>query len=107
MTRFYGSVGYGISKEIRPGVWDEEIVEQQYYGDVTRDAVNMKDNEQVSPDVLLGNAFSIVADAFAYNHVSEIRYITYAGVLWKVQSVEIKAPRLNIRVSGVYNGSTT
>ena len=36
MPKFYGNIGYAISKETAPGVWVEDIVEHKYSGDVYR-----------------------------------------------------------------------
>ena len=107
MARFYGRVGYADqSIEAEPGVWVEVIVERLYYGDVIRNARNLREGENLHPDLSVQNSISIVADAYANDHFHAIRYVEWAGVLWTVSSVEVQSPRLLLRLGEVYNGPT-
>ena len=106
MTRFYGKIGYGESVETAPGVWVDQIVEYLYYGDVFRNARNLKEGEHLNPDLTVQNSISIVADAYANEHFFAIRYVEWAGTLWTVSSVEVQSPRLLLRLGEVYNGQT-
>ena len=36
MAKFFGKIGYAVRMEIRPGVWDDEITEREYFGDLLR-----------------------------------------------------------------------
>ena len=36
MAKFYGQVGYAESVETTPGVWEEQIVERDYCGDLIK-----------------------------------------------------------------------
>lgn len=106
MARFYGRVGYGESVEHAEGVWEDEIVEHSYFGDVIRNARNLKEGENLNPDLSVQNSISIVADAYANDHFFAIRYVEWAGALWTVSSVEVQSPRLLLRLGEVYNGPT-
>lgn len=106
MARFQGEVGYGESKETSPGVWEDSMIEFPYYGDVIRDQLNLEEGPGVNQDIAVGNAFSIVADKQAVDHFHKIRYVRWMGTLWSVTSVEIRSPRLILRIGGVYNGPT-
>jgi hypothetical protein len=106
MAKFYGKIGYGESKETAPGVWEDEITERSYYGDVIRNARYLREGEYVNNDLSVGNSISIVADAYANEHIFAIRYVEWAGALWTVQMVEVQSPRLLLRLGGVYNGPT-
>lgn len=106
MARFYGRVGYGESVEQAPGVWVDEIVEHSYYGDVIRNARNLKQGENLNADLSVQNSISIVADAYANDHFFAIKYVEWAGTLWTVSSVEVQSPRLLLRLGEVYNGPT-
>ena len=106
MTRFFGRVGYGQSVETAPGVWEDEIVERPYYGDVVRDARNLREGENLNFDLNVQNQVRIVADAYANEHFFAIRYVEWAGVLWTVPSVEVQSPRLLLSLGEVYNGPT-
>lgn len=102
--KYYGIIGYGMTVEKNPGVYEEEITERSYFGDITRSSIKAQTGSKVNEDVLFSNDFSIVADPFAFENFSFIRYIVYAGVKWRVTNVEIQYPRLIISVGGVYNG---
>jgi hypothetical protein len=106
MTRFFGRIGYGESVETAPGVWEDQIVEYSYYGDVIRNARNLREGENLNFDLNVQNSISIVADAYANEHFFAIRYVEWAGVLWTVSSVEVQSPRLLLRLGEVYNGHT-
>lgn len=106
MARFFGRIGYGEPAETAPGVWVDAIVERSYYGDVIRNARNMREGENLNVNLSVQNAISIVADAYANNHFFAIRYVEWAGALWTVTSVEVQSPRLLLRLGEVYNGPT-
>jgi hypothetical protein len=106
MARFFGRVGYGVPIETAPGVWVDEIVEHSYYGDVVRNARNLREGENLNFDLSVQNSISIVADAWANDHFFAIRYVEWAGALWTVSSVEVQSPRLLLRLGEVYNGPT-
>jgi hypothetical protein len=104
MARFFGRVGYGGTVETDPGVWEDNIVERSYFGDVVRSQRNLREGENLNNDLSVQNSISIVADAFANEHFFDIRYVEWAGALWTVQSVEVQSPRLLLRLGEVYNG---
>ncbi len=104
MAKFYGKIGYAMTKETTPGVWVEEIVERSYYGDVIRNIRRLQGSENLNDDINVSNEISIVADAFANQNFHSMRYVEYMGAKWKVSSVEVKYPRLILNIGGVYNG---
>lgn len=104
MAKFYGKVGYGETIESAPGVWVDRITEYTYYGDVIRNTRRLVDGESLNNDLTVGNSISIVADAYAREHFFAMRYIQWAGTLWTISDVEVKSPRLVLRLGGVYNG---
>jgi hypothetical protein len=106
MAKFYGKIGYGETVELNesPGVWQDIIVEYDYYGDVIRNTMKTQEGEKLNNDISVGNSISIVADAYANNHFFAIRYVEWAGTLWTVTDVEVQSPRLILRLGGVYNG---
>lgn len=106
MARFYGEVGYGETVEKAAGVWEDNVVEHSYYGDVVRNTKRTREGESVNDDFTIGHSISIVVDAYASEHFSAIRYVKWAGTRWKVTEVEVQSPRLLLRLGGVYNGPT-
>lgn len=106
MSKWYGKVGYGIMSEVRPGVWEDAIIERSYYGDMTRVASSSEQSESVNNNIQLKHNISIVADAYALQNYTLIKYITIMGVRWVVRSIEVQRPRLELSIGGVYNGPT-
>ena len=106
MARFFGEIGYGESVEnpTDSGIWVDEITEFQYYGDVIRNTRLLQDGETLNDNISVGNSISVVADEYANEHFHAIRYIRWAGALWTVRNVEVKAPRLILSLGEVYNG---
>lgn len=106
MSKWYGMVGYGWTEEVRPGVYVEQIVERPYYGDLIRNTKSAEQGESLNDDIEIRNDLSIVADAYAYQNFHLMKYATFMGVRWKVRSVEVTHPRLELSIGGVYNGPT-
>lgn len=107
MARFFGKIGYSLgSVDMGDGVWANEVVERDHFGDVIRNSRQLQTEEQVNPDITVGNSISIVADAYAQENFFAMRYIRWMGALWTVKSVEVERPRLILRLGGVYNGPT-
>ena len=104
MPKFYGNIGYAISKETDPGVWVEDIVEHKYSGDVYRNTRKLQSGNQVNDSIDISNEISILSDPFANENFHSMRYVTYMGAKWKVSSVEVRYPRLILTVGGLYNG---
>lgn len=104
MAKFYGKIGYGETVEIAPGVYEDVIVEKSYYGDVIRNTRRLQEGENLNSNITIGNSISIMADAYAYDHFFNIRYIWWAGTRWTVSDVEELRPRLILRMKEVYNG---
>ena len=106
MAKFYGQVGYAETLETRPGIHEEVVTERNYSGDVIRNTRKLEAGESINDNVVVNNNLSIVADSYAYHHFFAIRYVKWAGALWKVTSVEVQSPRLLLTIGGVYNGPT-
>lgn len=106
MAKFSGMIGFGEQKEVSNGVWDVEITERPYYGDVIRNSHRYKEADKVNSDLTLMNSISIVADAYLNANYFAIKYVEWAGVRWIVTHAEIDSPRLVLRLGSVYNGPT-
>lgn len=103
-ARFFGAVGYGHQVESAPGVMTVVIIERKLYGDVLRNSRQVRDGETLNKDLSVQNSISVVADAYANEHFFAIKFVEWAGVLWTVDEVTVQAPRLLLRLGGVYNG---
>lgn len=106
MAKYYGKVGYASTSETSPGVWKETITEREYYGELLRGTTSRRENasQQINENLVITNSISILADPFAYDNFSNIKYAELMGTKWIVSSVEIQYPRLLLTLGGVYNG---
>ena len=104
MAKFYGVIGYAVTKETAPGVWTEEIAEQSYYGDLTRNMRRLQDSGDLNDDINVANEISIVEDPYANANFHSMRYVAFMGAKWKISKVEVQYPRLILTLGGVYNG---
>lgn len=107
MAKFYGKIGYAISKEVTPGVWKDVIDEHCYYGDLIRNTRKIQSASQLNDDINIANEISILADPFACENSRFMRYVEFMGSKWKVTGVEVAYPRLILSIGGVYNGDST
>lgn len=103
MARYFGKIGFAVPTEVSRGVWSDEIVEREYYGDLMRDLRRFDQSEKMNDDIKIQNEISIVADPFAFENFHAIRYIVYLGTKWRVTSIEVAYPRLKMYIGGVYN----
>lgn len=106
MEKFYGKVGYCVTTETPEGsgIWKDVTTERFYYGDVLRNGSRWQDSSRVNDNLQIDNRISILADAYAYQNFSLIKYVEWMGVLWKVISIEVERPRLILTLGGEYNG---
>lgn len=104
MAKFYGKIGYTNTVETKPGVYEEQIVERSYYGDLIRNTRRLQSADQVNDDINISNEISIVADPYATNNFHTMRYAVFMGTKWKISNVEVSYPRLILTLGGVYNG---
>lgn len=103
MAKWFGVIGFAVTTETVPGVWEDDIVEHGYYGDLFRNSRRLQ-SAGVNDDIVVSNEISIVADQFADQHFHSIRYVEFMGAKWKVSNVEVQRPRLILTLGGVYNG---
>ena len=103
MAKFYGKIGFAETVKAAPGVFEEQITERDYYGDVTRISRILESTENLNDDIKISNTISILADAYANEHFFAIRYVEWAGAKWKVSNVQVQSPRLLLSVGGLYN----
>lgn len=107
MARFAGKIGFALQEEeIRPSVYAPRIEEHFYTGDTLKNYGRNQSADKATDDFNINNDISIVADAFALNHFSTMKYVEYMGVLWEVQSATVDHPRIRISFGGVYHGPT-
>ena len=106
MAKFYGSVGFVTQQETSPGIATQIAVERNYYGDELKVARRWEKTDHLNDDLNAAVTISIVADRFAYDNISAVRYDSRIDSKWNVTSVEPQRPRLLLTIGGVYNGPT-
>lgn len=104
MAKFYGVIGYADTVETAPGIWEEQVTERNYFGDLNRVTGRYQSTNQLNDNLNIANEISIVADPFAYDNFHLMRYVEFMGAKWKITNVEVRYPRLILTVGGVYNG---
>lgn len=103
MAKFYGKIGYSITEETIPGVWEPKITERKYIGDVLENGRRWEAGDGVNDDMTITNKISIIADPFANQNIGAIRYVEYLGQKWKIRSADIAYPRIILTLGGVYH----
>lgn len=107
MAKFDGMVGYVIptESEDNPGFWDPIETEKRYRGDINRTIVHSSPVTEINDGFSMNNEISILADSYANENFSFIRYVVIGGSKWKVSSVTMNSPRLVLVIGGLYNGN--
>ena len=107
MAKFYGAIGYVEDQETAPDVHNQIPIERKCKGDLIQNFRRLENGLDVNDNIVLSNSISIVADAYAINHMHAIRYVKWRGTNWKVNTVDgSNPPRLKLSLGGVYNGPT-
>ena len=104
MAKYYGNIGYCITAETSPGVWEEQEIKKSFFGEQLNTKSKWQTNSHLNDNIDFGMQLSIIADPFAIQNFYNIRYVEYQGKKWKVNSVEIQYPRLILSIGGIYNG---
>lgn len=103
MAKYYGVIGYAETVETAPGVYEEQITERNYYGELVRNTRRLQTSDQVNDNINIANEISIIADPFATQNFHAMRYVEFMGAKWKITNVEVRYPRLILTIGGVYN----
>lgn len=104
MARFFGVFGYRETREVRNGIWMPCILRVKYFGDVIRRSSRLQSNpDSENQNAVCSNEISVIADAYAYEHFSELVYVEWMKQKWSVTRVEVKHPRLIVTIGDLYN----
>lgn len=103
--RYCGKIGYVVTvDDDTTGICESSTVEKVAKGDVLTNHLRVTDGVNINPDITISNRLSIVSEPFLLNNFQNIRYATWRGTKWAVESVEIALPRVILSLGGVYNG---
>ena len=107
MAKYFGKIGYFQTVEASDGVYEERITERNYYGDVLNYYVKPSDNSDgLNENIRINNKISIVSDSFAIENIGYMKYLTWRGTRWKIQTAEIAFPRIILTLGDLYNEPT-
>jgi hypothetical protein len=107
MSKYSGMIGFVRNYEKEPGIWEDEVTEKKYTGDILKNNQRFSVGSTITGDVKITNVFSIMGNKYAFDHVSDIRYLEWRGNRWVVESIELNYPRLEMTIGGIYNGPQT
>ena len=89
---------------VEPGIWEEQVVERPYSGDLVRNSGRFQSSGGVNDDIVMSNNISIVADPYANENFQYMKYVEFMGTKWNITNVDIQYPRISLTTGGVYNG---
>lgn len=101
--KYSGIVGYSRDVETSPGIWESKIEEVRIYGDVLKNKTSYYQQSSLNGNITINHSISIVSNPFIRENCFNIRYVTYMGKKWYVNSVEIEFPRIILILGGLYN----
>ena len=104
MAKFFGKIGFNEETvETSPGVWEQQIIERQYYGDLLRNSRRLQPTDQLNDNINVSNEISIVSDPYANANFHSMRYVEFMGAKWKISNIEVQFPRLILTLGGIWN----
>lgn len=107
MGKYFGAVGYFLTEETTPGVYEETIVEKNYYGDTLSYYIRPSEStDSLHDNIRINNKISIISDSFAMHNLGYMKYLKWGNVAWKISNVEVVYPRLILTIGEIYNGPT-
>ena len=102
--RYRGKLGFRTQQRTTPGVWEDQVIEKVYRGNVTRTYRATDDRDRISAEFSANHTLSVVADDYALANLGSVVYAEWQGTKWVINSVEVNRPRLLLRLGGRYNG---
>lgn len=104
MSKFHGVIGYSVSVETAPDVWEQQIIEKECGGDLLSTYNSWSNGNGVNDNFTLNTRFSIVANSFMLNNLYAMKYLIYRNTKWRISSADdSQPPRVIITIGGVYN----
>ena len=105
MAKWFGQIGFAITKETDLDVWTEVIEEHNYYGDILRNNKSNYRDSEINTGFNISNRISFVADPYARENIYRMKYATFMGSKWIIKDVEVEYPRLIVSLGGIWNGA--
>lgn len=102
--RYSGKIGYAVQTEIRPGVWEDTIVERAKLGTVLQRTEALDSGNSVLTQYRTTTSVSVLCDGVLKENYDNLRYLTYMGRRWAIASAVLQSPQLVLYIGEVYNG---
>lgn len=103
--KYYDKIGFWFDDvETRPGVHNNQIIEKYYSGDILENRQRWEQSGYENDNLIIKNRISIIIDPYLNQYISSIKYVTFMGTKWKVNSINVKYPRAILELGEVYNG---
>ena len=105
MARFYGKIGFEITKETRPGIYKECYEERYYRGDVLKNNRRWDSADKLNSDLTISNDISIISDSFANSNFGVMRYVRWMEQVFEITSasIDVERHRITLSLGGVFN----
>ena len=105
MAKWFGKIGYVSHVQTAPSVFKPQETVREYYGDIKRNTSGWRNSsDSTNDDLTIDVQVSIVADPFAYQHFTSMKWIELYDAKWKIIKIEPQRPRLILTVGGEWNG---
>lgn len=107
-SRWSGRIGFVYTEEIPEGsgLWKQRIEIKPFHGNVNRSIRRWQPAEKVNDDISLNNEISVTMTPYLEKNFYAVRFISFMGTWWKVNTVTMDYPRFTLDIGGVYNGNT-
>lgn len=103
--KYHGTIGFSETVKKDLDVWEIEIVEREYSGDINRVSTGWKTSEHMNDDLSVSMEISFIGDIHALTNYNNIRYATWRGTKWRVTNITESMPRITLTLGGEYNDS--
>lgn len=104
MAKFSGRIGFVMTVETEPSVFESVLEYRFYKGDVIKNSIKWQRSENTNDNLNVSNHISIVADSFAIENLGRMKCVEYMGSKWKVIEAIFEHPRITLYLGDLYNG---
>lgn len=107
MAKWHGKIGFSTQVETEPSVYEQQIVEKSYYGEMTKASRRWVIRNEINDDLNISNILIIYADPYATDHFGDMTYVVYLNKKWKIQDASFDYPKITLSLGGLYNEDET
>lgn len=106
MGKWSGKIGFGLTREIKPGIWQEDIIEKNFRGEILKSRNQFNGAQTINDNLIMSVRLKIISSPFAQVNAPYMKYITYKGAKWKVSSIDdTDYPRMILEIGELYTGN--